>query len=298
METRHIPFVRAVAEHRTISAAARELGMTQPALTKILLRLEDLVGARLFDRRPRGVSLTPFGDLFLQRMDRVEREMLSLTNEFEALKTGLSGTLSIGVGQFWVGRITPHVVARLLEIAPDVRVRIFTNTRDQLLTLLERGKIDLVLGRLTDDLPEDLQGEALADVHLHLTVRGGHPLTRLAREPTPEDLSPYGWVLPPASDPTAIHMAGLFRRIFRDVKPVAVEAISHNLTVSLLQSSDLITAMPGITAQPPPAGLCRLPAGWLGWSRKAGVIRVRDTSQLPCCALFLDLLRKEMRAAP
>jgi molybdate transport repressor ModE-like protein len=78
MDTLHIRFMRTVAEHGNISAAARELGITQPALTKIVSRVEDQMGARLFDRRPRGVTVTPFGELVLRRLDRVEYEMLSL----------------------------------------------------------------------------------------------------------------------------------------------------------------------------------------------------------------------------
>ncbi len=85
METNQIQFLRTVAEHGNISSAAREIGLTQPALTKIVLRVEDIVGAKLFDRKSRGVRLTPFGDMFLHRMETVEREMLSLTHEVRAM---------------------------------------------------------------------------------------------------------------------------------------------------------------------------------------------------------------------
>ena len=115
----------------------------------------------------------------LRRLDRVEYEMLSLGNEIKAMKAGLSGTLSIGVGQFWLGRIVPSVVAKLLATAPEVQTRIVTGNRDELLGLLQRGKLDLVLGRITGDLPDGLVGEALGDVRLYLTVRDGHPLAAL-----------------------------------------------------------------------------------------------------------------------
>ncbi|HSM40269.1 MAG TPA: LysR family transcriptional regulator [Afifellaceae bacterium] len=294
METQHIPFVRAVAEHRTISAAARELGISQPALTKIILRVEDLVGARLFDRQPRGVALTPFGELFLQRMDRVEREMLNLRSEVESLKAGLSGTVTIGVGQFWIGQIVPRVIVRLLKDAPDVQVKVRTGTRDQLLVALQRGKIDLMLGRFGDDLPDEFQSEALAAVAIHLTVREGHPLADIDHSVSVQDVRPYSWILPPPADPTAVHLEQVFREVFHSELPAAVEAVSQNVIVALLQASDMITAMPGITVNPPPSGLRRLHADWLSWTRSAGVISVREQTPLPCCARFLDLLRKEM----
>jgi molybdate transport repressor ModE-like protein len=296
MDTQHIRFVRSVAEHGNISAAARDLGITQPALTKIVSRIEDLLGARLFYRRSRGVALTPFGELVLRRLDRVEHEMFSLGNEIQAMKAGLSGTVAIGVGQFWLGRIVPNVVARLMQTAPEVQVRIVTGTRDELLASLRRGKIDLMLGRITD-LPEWAEAEALAEVRLFLTVREGHPLAALRRPVRPDDLTPYGWILPAPPDPTAIHINRTFKDLGFSPAPVTVEAMSQNLIVGLLQATDLITAMPEITVSKFAECLRRLNADWLGWSSKAGVIGVRERSVLPCGAHFLDMLRQETASA-
>jgi molybdate transport repressor ModE-like protein len=147
METRHIRLVRAIAALGSISAAARELGLTQPALTKILSRVEDHVGGRLFERQARGVTTTATGRLFLDRMDRIDREMRFLMADVRSLETGLSGRVAVGVGQFWIGHIVPRVVNRLRHEAPDVQVQILTGTRDQLLGLLQRGEVDLMLGR-------------------------------------------------------------------------------------------------------------------------------------------------------
>lgn len=296
MDTLHIRFMRTVAEHGNISAAARELGITQPALTKIVSRIEDLLGARVFDRRPRGVTLTPFGELTLRRLDRVEHEMLSLAAEIRAMKTGLSGTLAIGVGQYWLGGIVPRVIARLLEAAPGLQTRIVTGNRDELLGLLQRGKLDLVLGRITDDLPDGLAGEVLGDIRLYLTVRDDHPLASLKRSVRPEDLKSYRWVLPPASDPTAIHIARAFRDLNFVPGPAAVEALSQNLIVGLLHTTDMIAVMPEIAASTLAEGLRRLKADWLEWSSEAGVISVKDRSSLPSTRHFLELLRQEMSA--
>jgi len=296
MDTQHIRFLRTVAECGNISAAARELGITQPALTKIVSRVEDVLGARLFDRKPRGVDLTPFGELVLQRLDKVEHEMLNLDSEIRAMKAGLAGTVTVGVGQYWIGHIVPNVVARLMRTVLEVQVKLVTATRDELMASLLRGKIDLMLGRITDDLPDELEGEALGDVRLFLTVRDGHPLAALKRQVRPDDLQPYRWVLPTASDPTAIQMNSAFREMGFVPRAVSVEALSQNLIVGLLRTTDMITAMPEITVSKFAEGLCRLNAEWLGWSSRAGVISVRDRSLSPCSIHFLELLRKEMAA--
>ncbi|XWN28951.1 MAG: LysR family transcriptional regulator [Devosia sp.] len=287
MDIHHIRFVRAVADQSNISAAARELGLTQPALTKIISRVEDQVGAKLFDRGPRGVTLTPFGEVFLERMAVVEQEFTMLDKEVRARKSGLSGTITLGVGQFWLGRILPLVIARLAESTPDVQVKIYTGAREDLLERLKRGEVDVMLARITDDLPGGMEGEALAEVRMFVMARKGHPLER-ADKVTPDTLSPYGWILPPLTDPT-------IRYAFTDVgvtPPRArLEAVSHNLIFSILQASDMVTIVPDMTANAVPEGLCRLRAEWLQWSCSVGVIRYPDRSLLPCCEAFLTALR-------
>lgn len=291
METRHIRFIRAIAAQGSISAAARDLGLTQPALTKILGRVEDHVGDRLFERRARGVVLTEAGALFLERMDRVDREMKSLRTDVQSLKHGMSGRIAIGVGQFWIGHIVPLVVGRLRAEAPDVQVAILTGTREQLLDLLLRGELDLMLGRFAADLPDTLTAEALADVRLYLTVRRDHPLMQLDRPVTPEDLRGYAWILPPPADPTAMHMAAVFRKLWGTAVPAAVEAVSQNVVAALLARSDLVAVLPGIAVSEPMPGLGRLGCDWIDWSREAGVIRIADTRLTACGARFLRLLR-------
>ena len=310
METQHIRFVRSVAKHGSISAAAREHGMTQSALTKIVSRAEDLVGARLFDRKSRGVELTPFGQLFLDRMIKVEQEMLNLSQDIQAMKAGEGGTVSVGIGQFWIGRIVPNVIARLTNDSSDVRVQITTGARSELFQRLQNGDIDLLLGRITDelptgnweeareyDLPDGLSGEPLAEVQLHLTVREEHPLTKLERPVTPEDLKPYGWALAPSSDPTTNHIKDTFSRLGISMKPPTIEAVSYNLIVGLVHSTDLITVLPKIIHDRYAEGLVRLDANWLSWSRYAGVIRVKERTLLPCCHRFLGFLREETRSS-
>jgi len=292
METRHIRLVRAIAACGSISAAAREFGLTQPALTKILCRVEDHIGGQLFERQARGVTLTATGRLFLERMDRIDREMRFLMADVRSLETGLSGRVAVGVGQFWIGHIVPRVVNRLRQEAPDVQVQILTGTRDQLLGLLQRGEVDLMLGRFAADLPTTLVAEPVADVRLYVTVRAGHPLARLGRPVTPDDLKDHPWVLPPSADPTAVHMAAMFRKHLGTPIVAAVEAVSQNVISGLLTTSDMIAVLPGIAVNEPMAGLVRLHCDWLDWSREAGVIRVADAPLPASSERFLRLLRE------
>ncbi len=288
METQHIVFIRTVAAHQNISAAARDLGITQPALTKIVSRVEDQVGAKLFDRGSRGVSLTAFGELFLERMEKIENEMTNLAHEVRARKSGLSGAISLGVGQFWLGHILPVVIAQLAETAPGIHIKIFTGAREELLDRLRQGEIDIMLARITDDLGEEIVVEDLAEVRMFVMAREGHPLSS-AGTVSPEQFAEYGWVLPPASDPTIRYA---FTEVGVSPPLPRVEAVSHNLVFSLLQASDMVTIIPDITLNAVPDRLCRIPADWLRWSCSIGAIRHADRTLLPCCEVFLRSLRE------
>ena len=74
METRHAHIVREIAETGRFSKAAERLGMGQSALSKIVMRIEDEFGFKVFDRGPQGAALTPFGRLFLEYATVLERE--------------------------------------------------------------------------------------------------------------------------------------------------------------------------------------------------------------------------------
>ena len=290
MDTQHIRFVRAVVEQGNISAASRELGTTQPALTKIISRVEDLVGVRLFDRSARGVSLTPFGRLFLEKTQVIEQQMMHLEQEVRARKSGISGTIALGVGQFWLGPILPRVIGRLSVDSPDIQVKVRTGPREELLQQLKLGMLDMVLGRITDDLPEQMIGEALAEVRLFLVARKGHPLEKRVQAPSLEELNSFGWILPPRADPT---MRYAFTQHGLEPPTARVEVVSHNVIVGVLQFSDMVTIMPDITVNSLSPELCRLNVDWLEWTRDAGVISMAERTLLPCCSRFLALLREE-----
>jgi len=163
-----------------------------------------------------------------------------------------------------------------------------------LLDQLLRGEIDMMLGRFAADLPSTLTAERIAEVQLYVTVRAGHPLAGQGRPVTPEELRHYPWILPPAADPTAIHMATMFRKYLDLPVTTAVEVVSQNVIAGLLATSDMVAVLPGIAISKPMPGLVRLQCDWLDWSREAGVIRNAETTLPACTELFLRRLREEV----
>lgn len=287
METQHIRLVRSVAKHQNISAAARELGMTQPSLIKIISRVEDVVGLKLLDRGPRGVTLTQFGDYFLDRMSRVEREMKNLDSEVRALNSGMNGTIAIGAGQFWIWHALPTVLSEIATESPDLKIKVSAGSRDDLLRGLSESEFDLLLARVDEDLFDDMVGEELAEVRMSLVARKGHPLAGTDSVGV-QTLEEYGWILPPGLNSTVRYA---FSEVGVEPPAPRVETVVGNLVIKLLCATDMVTIIPEVGHRTVPDGLCRLNADWLTWRCSVGVVRDAHRTLLPCCDYFIEKMR-------
>jgi DNA-binding transcriptional LysR family regulator len=136
----------AVAETGSISAAAKRLHVTQPALTIRLKKLETHLGSRMFSRGRKGVSLTKEGELLLT----YTRSRAALDGEFKEIATGMGGGRLSGVV-----RIASHFsvnycgilpcVASLLRKHPELHVELIVREDDEIPAILLEGKCDLAL---------------------------------------------------------------------------------------------------------------------------------------------------------
>src|ERR1700729_1609134 len=95
--------VVAIAERGSLRAAARHLGLAQPALTRSVHDLERELGAPLFERRARGMRLTPMGEAFVRRANAILSEVRRARDEVEQLSGGVGGKVVAGLS------LAPHV---------------------------------------------------------------------------------------------------------------------------------------------------------------------------------------------
>src|SRR5690349_17457770 len=91
----------AVARSGNLSAAARELAVSQPALTKSVRKLEQQVGVPLFERRARGMALTASGATLLTHARAIEAQCRVADGELDALARGQTGRIRVGAGPYW-----------------------------------------------------------------------------------------------------------------------------------------------------------------------------------------------------
>ncbi|MFY9514665.1 MAG: LysR family transcriptional regulator, partial [Rubrivivax sp.] len=185
----------AVAEHGHVGRAAQRLGVTQPALTKGVQRLEASLGLQLFERSARGMALTSVGNVFFERARHLCLGLDEAVQEAGDLHLGAIGTIRVGVSPLFADTLVGETFATLLRQRPGAKARLAISLNDTLLASLRLGDLDLSINALEDAEPEGLEQRPLFDDELCVVLRDDHallqrPQLRFA------DLAEARWALP------------------------------------------------------------------------------------------------------
>ncbi|OZI52709.1 LysR family transcriptional regulator [Bordetella genomosp. 4] len=167
----------AVAERASFRAAAEDLHLSQPALSRRIEKLEDLLGARLLERTTRRVSLTNVGRVFLERarsaIDELERAVLSI-GDLAAQRGGLVTVACVPSVAYY---FLPSVIRAYTERFPRIRVRIIDETANTVLNSIVTGRADFGISFFGTQEP-DVDFKAVLREDFVLAIRNDHPLAR------------------------------------------------------------------------------------------------------------------------
>jgi DNA-binding transcriptional LysR family regulator len=248
LRTRQLLLLEALGRERNLGRAAAGLGMSQPAATKLLQQAEEALGVPLFTRLARGMEPTASGEVLVRFARHALVDFGLAREQVAALRSGLHGRLRLGSVPGALPQLLAPALAAYKRQHPRVAVSLLVETSDVMLALLERGEVDLVLGRLTGGHAEDeFEVQPLLGEPQVAVVRSGHPL--LAREGLAlDDLVRWPWILQPPGSPqrsrfeAALREAGLHARL--DI----TETASTVATTVLLEASDMAAIMPASLA--------------------------------------------------
>ncbi|NMG37826.1 LysR family transcriptional regulator [Chelativorans sp. ZYF759] len=191
-----------------IGAAAQQLGMTQPAASRLLGQLEDMIGAPIFRRHARGVSLTEAGAIMAEQAERTLHELdLSQARVMQAVQ-GTRGLVRIGSVTGPSLDLVLPLVREARVSSPAVELAVQVDTSDRLAEGLLSRDLDFYVGRIPDGA--NAQPFAVVDIGdepIALVVREDHPLTRV-KDLTLEQCMAYDWISQPPG--------GLLRRTAED----------------------------------------------------------------------------------
>ncbi|WP_159999298.1 LysR substrate-binding domain-containing protein [Roseomonas sp. 18066] len=180
LSLRDLEYAVAVAELRHFGRAAERCGVSQPALSEQIRKLEGLLGVTLFERQARRIAVTTQGAVLLAQARAVMREARGLLDLAQQQAAPLSGPLRLGViatlGPYYLPRVLRDVRARF----PELVLRLQEGRTAGLLAALERGELDAALIALPAPAPS-LAGEPLFFEPFLLACPPDHPLLGLKR---------------------------------------------------------------------------------------------------------------------
>lgn len=288
-----LPLLRvadALDTHGSLLKAAGALGVTQPALSRSLRELEEIVGAALFARHPRGVRPTAQGVLVIRLARRVLAELRRAEEELDAP----DGALRLGVLPVAAVGVLPGALAALRAGHPTLRVTLREGRTEDLLPLLHARELDAVIGRFyAPAMPDGLLRHSLWEEPVRLLLRPGHSLAR--GRLTAARIAAQQLLLPTISQRLGLEVDGLLARLGVGTEG-ALRASSTGLVRELLLEGDAVGIMPAsLMAGDLLRGALRaLPLPLEAPPRPAGVILPAEPPPSPAVQALLAALRGQV----
>ena len=182
---RHLQCFLETAKLQSVGKAAQNLSISQPAVSKALRELEDELGVKLFEPLGRGIRLSGYGEVF-QRYAGASISTLKQGVDLIAQARSAGGfRIRIGALPTVLAKVLPNAIHSFKQHDNETIIEILTGENTVLMSQLQLGDLDLVVGRLT--LPNRMLGlsfEHLYTEEIGLFVRDGHPLlTEIGKKP-------------------------------------------------------------------------------------------------------------------
>lgn len=236
-----------IAEHQSLRAASEALHISQSALSRQIINLEQELGARLLERLPRGIALTEAGTVFLRyARDNVDNYHLALS-EVSALQGKHRGVVRIAAQEAFMDAVLPECMDSFRTRFPAVRILAQVCSTREVVSKVHDGAVDFGLA---------FNPELGSEMHQHFSVpekivaafAPNHPL-RQSTDLFLKDLTPYALALPLPQTATghlisyAAHTAGL-------ILNGALESNSTRLRLHMSEASDLVSIFASIVVKP------------------------------------------------
>jgi DNA-binding transcriptional LysR family regulator len=248
LKLRQLVLLRALGESGNLRRSAAALSLTQPAATRMLQELEKTLGLKLFERSPRGMARTPYGDAMIRHAAAVLADLDSAREELAALADGSHGRVAVGTLMSTSSLLLPRTIARAKVRAPRLQVAVQEGTHEQLLHALLNGDLDLMLGRVLPGTGQEAVAvEILYREEFRVVCGAANPLA--GRRAKLGELVDRPWILPPPAVPLRQRLDALFLSQNGRRPTNLVESVSVLTNLTLLRESAALGVLPAETAK-------------------------------------------------
>ncbi|AYB05716.1 transcriptional regulator TdcA [Salmonella enterica] len=193
-KTQHLVVFQEVIRSGSISSAAKSLGLTQPAVSKIISDVEAYFGVELIVRKNTGVTLTEAGQVLLSWSESITREMKNMINEMNSMTCNTVVDVSFGFPSLIGFTFMSDMIHKFKEAFPKAQVSMYEAQLSSFLPALRDGRLDFAIGTLSNEMQlQDLHVEPLFESEFVLVASKSRTCTGTI---TLESLKDEQWVLP------------------------------------------------------------------------------------------------------
>jgi len=243
-DLRSLAAFNAIVSSGSLGRAADVLNVTQPALSRTIRKLEDEVGAPLFERHSKGMQLTDVGRALQPHALLLQRESEHANEDIKAMLGLAKGTIRVGAVGSIACMVLPLAIGSTCKKWPNLQVQIIEGVWDRLADALVSREIDLALGVDVEDTDEIVAVKDCRWEDTSYVVAGRrHPLRKKARLKLADTLQERWAILPKGTGPFE-HMKGVFARHNLPLPNVVVETRSVTALKSLIGHSGFLGWMP------------------------------------------------------
>jgi DNA-binding transcriptional LysR family regulator len=244
MKLRDLDILSNVVLRGSMAKAASDLGVSQPAISEAIARLEATADARLLDRTPRGVEPTVFGLALVRRATVAFDELEQGLREIESLADPTSGDVRVGCPESLAAGLVPEVTATLAQQFPNIRVHVaLAQPGEQHFRELRERSVDLLVGRLFKPLSsDDVAAEQLCQ-DAFFVVAGTNSRWARQRRLSLRDLADERWILFPAGSLSNKFIEQGFLAVGLEPPRNVVTSFSIQMRLHLLSTGDFLTVL-------------------------------------------------------
>ncbi len=292
LDPRQLRAFLAIVDSGSLGLAAEALHVTQPALSRIVRRLESQLGVPLCERRTTGMELTSYGQALLPHATVLSAEGARAIEQINALRGLGLGTIRIGAVASAAIMLLPAVLDRILTRWPNLQVQITEAVEDLLTVALTNNAIDIAIsGPLTESADIVQVAEHKFTDRYSVITAARHPLQQRTGL-TIHDLAEAQWVMPPDEAEPRRQFNALAARLGAAPPRIAVETRYPAVIKALVAGTKFLGWLPEplITAETAAGLIQPLTVEDMDMQRRFFVYRRRRSSTPPPVQKFLEAL--------
>lgn len=235
----------AVYRHGSINKACRDLGVSQPGLSKGIRRLEDMLGVTLFERHAAGMSPTPYGESLAGHARVVEEELRRARDDIDHMRRSVLGSVRLGLAPAAAAHAMPDILAALALRHPGLTVTVFEGLFEHLAARVAANDLEMAFTTLPlGGLAPMLQAQLLYRDRFIVAAGSGHPLAGSGAPIPISALLEHPWILPPRDGQLWQRVVDLFAGQGLQPPEPRIETNSTSFIKAVLRGGRFLTFVP------------------------------------------------------